>query len=173
MHIGEIIKADSANGPGIRVSVFVSGCRNHCEGCFQPETWNFDYGEAYTEDLEKLILEELSQPYYRGLTLLGGDPMEPENQKEIIGLLRKIRKDLPDKDIWLYTGYSFDETNGDPIPKTEYTDEILSLIDVMVDGKFVLAEKNLMLNFRGSENQRLIDMKSSLEKGKLVLDPLN
>ena len=173
MHIGEIIKADSANGPGIRVSVFVSGCRNHCEGCFQPETWNFDYGEAYTEDLEKLILEELSQPYYRGLTLLGGDPMEPENQKEIIGLLRKIRKDLPDKDIWLYTGYSFDETNGDPIPKTEYTDEILSLIDVMVDGKFVLAEKNLMLNFRGSENQRLIDMKSSLEKGKLVLDSLN
>ena len=173
MHIGEIIKADSANGPGIRVSVFVSGCRNHCEGCFQPETWNFDYGEADTEDLEKLILEELSQPYYRGLTLLGGDPMEPENQKEIIGLLRKIRKDLPDKDIWLYTGYSFDETNGDPIPKTEYTDEILSLIDVMVDGKFVLAEKNLMLNFRGSENQRLIDMKSSLEKGKLVLDSLN
>lgn len=157
MNVAKIFKTDTANGPGIRLSVFVSGCRNHCEGCFQPETWDFNFGDEYTEETENEIIEELRKPFYQGITFLGGDPMEPENQKGIINLVRKVRN-LGNRDIWLYTGYSLDGSNGSLIPDTEFKDEILKSLDVMVDGRFVLCKKNLMLKFRGSSNQRLIDM---------------
>lgn len=174
MHLGEIMTADSANGIGIRVSIFVSGCTNHCEGCFQPETWNFDYGVEYTPELEQKIIDELSQPYYTGLTILGGEPFEPSNQQGLIGLIRRVKEELPGKTIWMYTGFTYDV---DLVPGgrkyTDVTDEILDSIDTLVDGKFILAKKNIMLNFRGSENQRIIDMRKTRESGEIILDPLN
>ncbi len=174
MNIGQIMLADSANGQGIRVSIFVSGCTNHCKGCFQPETWDFSYGEPYTEDTENEIIQELSKPYYDGLTILGGEPFEVENQRAIISLIRRIRKELPSKTIWAYTGFTYDM---DLVPGgcryIECTDEILDDIDVLVDGKFIEELKNISLNFRGSENQRIIDMKKTREQHQVVLSPLN
>ncbi len=174
MHYGEIITADPANGPGIRLSLFVSGCTNHCRGCFQPETWDFNYGPEYTEETEERVLSELKKDYYQGLTILGGEPMEPENQPDVAHLIMRMREDMPDKDIWVFTGFTFE---SDLLPGqrkyTEYTDSILDNIDVLVDGKFILEKKNLMLRFRGSENQRIIDMKKSRRSGKVVLSPLN
>ncbi len=173
MHIGEIITADSANGSGIRVSVFVSGCTNRCKGCFQPETWDFEYGRPYTQEIEDGIMSELAKSYYDGLTILGGEPFEPSNQREIVRLIRRVRTELPDRNIWIYTGFSYDQ---DLIPGgcryIECTDEILDSIDVLVDGRFILEQKSISLVFRGSENQRIIDMKQSREKGILVLSEL-
>lgn len=174
MHVGEIIKADCANGVGIRLSVFVSGCTNQCEGCFQPQTWDFNYGKHYDEAMESFILEELSKPFYRGISILGGEPFETSNQIELIKLIRKIRKELPNKDIWMYTGFTYDQdlvVGG--IRYTEVTDEILDLIDILVDGKFVYQLKDITLNFRGSSNQRIIDMKESRKQNKVVLSSLN
>lgn len=174
MHVGEILKADSANGEGIRVSVFVSGCTNRCPGCFQPETWDFHYGRLYDEGVEKLLFDELSKPYYDGLTILGGEPFEPSNQLGIIEIIRRVRRELPDKNIWIYTGFVYDK---DLVPGgrkyTEVTDEILDSIDILVDGKFEEDKKNLRLNFRGSENQRIIDMKRTRCEGNIILSPLN
>lgn len=174
MHIGEILRADSANGEGIRVSIFVSGCTNRCPGCFQPETWDFEYGRLYDADMEKRLFDELSQPYYDGLTILGGEPFEPSNQRGIIEIIRRMKKELPDKNIWIYTGFIYDK---DLIPGgrkyTEVTDEILDKIDILVDGRFEEDKKNLRLNFRGSENQRIIDMKKTREEGRIILSPLN
>lgn len=174
MHVGEILKADSANGEGIRVSIFVSGCTNRCPGCFQPETWDFHYGRLYDESVEKLLFDELSQPYYDGLTILGGEPFEPSNQSGIIEIIRRVRRELPDKNIWIYTGFVYDK---DLVPGgrkyTEVTDEILDSIDILVDGKFEEDKKNLRLNFRGSENQRIIDMKRTRSEGNIILSPLN
>ena len=174
MNVGEIIFADCANGSGIRVSVFVSGCTNRCPGCFQPETWDFDYGKPYDEVMEQRIMDELKKPYYRGLTLLGGEPFEPSNQRELVKLIRRVRKELPAKDIWMYTGFTYeDELALGGAKHTEVTDEIFDSIDVLVDGRFVLAKKNLALRFRGSENQRIIDMKKTRTAGSVMLHPLH
>ena len=174
MHLGEIIVADCANGPGMRVSVFVSGCTNCCEGCFQPQTWDFEYGKLYDDAMEDFIMEELSKDYYHGLTILGGEPFEPSNQRGLINLIRRVRKELPERNIWMYTGFTYDVDLVQGGRKyTEVTDEILDNIDVLVDGKFVQSLKNLMLNFRGSENQRIIDMKKTREIGEVILSPLN
>ncbi len=170
MHLGEILTADTANGPGMRVSVFVSGCLNRCPGCFQPQTWDFSYGREYSPDIEDLILRELSESYYSGLTVLGGEPFEPENQRGLLPLIRRVRRELPEKTIWMFTGYVYDR---DLVPggrkHCEATDEILDSIDVLVDGPFVLAEKDISLRFRGSRNQRLIDMPGTRREGTVVL----
>ena len=165
MHVGEVMTADVANGEGMRVSVFVSGCRNHCKGCFQPQTWDFNYGREYTPEIEQFIIDELSKSYYDGITILGGDPMEPENQEPVLRLLRRIKKELPDKNVWVYTGYVYDR---DLVPGGKrfvdgVTRELLESIDILIDGRFVEELKNLMLNFRGSGNQRIIKMKETLE----------
>ena len=175
MHVGEVMTADVANGEGMRVSVFVSGCRNHCKGCFQPQTWDFNYGREYTPEIEQFIIDELSKSYYDGITILGGDPMEPENQEPVLQLLRRIKKELPDKNVWAYTGYVYDR---DLVPGGKrfvdgVTRELLESIDILIDGRFVEELKNLMLNFRGSSNQRIIKMKETLETGKVILSELN
>ena len=175
MHVGEVMTADVANGEGMRVSVFVSGCRNHCKGCFQPQTWDFNYGREYTPEIEQFIIDELSKSYYDGITILGGDPMEPENQEPVLRLLRRIKKELPDKNVWVYTGYVYDR---DLVPGGKrfvdgVTRELLESIDILIDGRFVAELKNLMLNFRGSGNQRIIKMKETLETGKVILSELN
>lgn len=161
MNYGTIKDCDIANGPGVRVSLFVSGCRHHCKGCFNPETWDFQYGQPFTEESIDQILKALSPSYIRGFTLLGGEPFEPENQRVLVGLLRKIRKTYPAKDIWCYTGYLYDADlpEGGKV-HTEVTDEMLSYIDVLVDGEFVEAKKDITLVFRGSSNQRVLNLKS-------------
>ena len=160
MNYGEIKKYDIANGPGVRVTLFVSGCRHHCKGCFNAETWDFHYGNPYTEKTEKEILDALNHPYIAGLTLLGGEPFEPENQRELVKLLKKVRKMYPKKNIWSYSGYVYDK---DLIPDgrayTEVTDEMLSYIDVLVDGPFVEDLKDITLQFRGSSNQRILNLR--------------
>lgn len=175
MHIGEIMTADSANGVGIRLTVFVSGCLNHCPGCFQPETWDFGYGSLYTKEMEDRIIGELSHPYYAGLTLLGGDPMELANQEPLLGLLRRVHTELPKKNVWAYTGYLYDQDlqPGGRRYLDGVTDELLDLIDVLVDGPFVQEKKQITLNFRGSANQRIIDLKETRRIGQVVLSPLN
>jgi anaerobic ribonucleoside-triphosphate reductase activating protein len=159
MNYGAIKDYDIANGPGVRVSLFVSGCRHHCKGCFNPETWNFQYGEPFTEETAARILEALSPSYIQGFTLLGGEPFEPENQQVLVGLLKKIRTAYPTKDIWCYTGYLYDiDLPAGGKVHTEVTDEMLSYIDVLVDGEFVEAQKDITLVFRGSSNQRILDI---------------
>ncbi len=174
MHIGEIITADSANGLGIRVSIFVSGCTNRCKGCFQPQTWDFEYGRPYTPEIEDLIISELSKSYYDGLTILGGEPFEQSNQREIVKLIRRIRTELPDRNIWIYTGFTYDKdlVKGG-CRYIECTDEILDNTDILVDGKFVEELKKITLKFRGSSNQRIIDMRKTRASGKVILSELN
>ena len=174
MHIGEIITADSANGLGIRVSIFVSGCTNRCKGCFQPQTWDFEYGRPYTPEIEELIIDELSKSYYDGLTILGGEPFEQSNQREIVKLIRRIRTELPDRNIWIYTGFTYDKdlVKGG-CRYIECTDEILDNTDMIVDGRFVEELKKITLKFRGSSNQRIIDMRRTRAEGKVVLSELN
>lgn len=159
MNYGNIKRCDIANGPGVRISLFVSGCRHHCKGCFNPETWNFNYGQPYTNETEKEILEALEPSYIQGFSLLGGEPFEPENQQVLAGLLEKIRETYPHKDIWCYTGYLYDV---DLIPGgkvfTAATNRMLSCIDVLVDGEFIEAEKDISLQFRGSKNQRILSL---------------
>lgn len=160
MNYGEIKYCDIANGTGVRTVLFVSGCRNHCEGCFQPETWNFQYGKPFTLEVEKELLDSLKPGYVTGLTILGGDPFEEENQQELLPFLRKVHEQFPQKSIWAYTGYLLDQDlilGGKKY--TEATEELLSFLDVLVDGPFIQEKKNIALKFRGSENQRLIDMK--------------
>ncbi len=174
MHVGEILVADCANGPGVRVSVFVSGCTNCCEGCFQPQTWDFTYGRFYDKKMEDYIIEELSKSHYQGLTILGGEPFEPSNQKELIHLIRRVREELPDRNIWMYTGFTYDKDLCPGGRKyTKQTDAILDEIDVLVDGRFEQAQRDLMLKYRGSSNQRIIDMKQTRKQGEVVLSPLN
>lgn len=175
MNIGEIITADSANGTGIRVSIFVSGCTNHCEGCFQPQTWDFSYGRFYDRSVEDFIIAELQNDYYEGLTILGGEPFEIANQGTILNLIRRVRSECSGKNIWMYSGFTYESDLADKNGKrhTMYTDEILDSIDVLVDGKFEIEKKNITLNFRGSENQRIIDMKETRRVGRVVLSRLN
>ena len=169
MNYGAIKKCDIANGVGVRTVLFLSGCTHHCKGCFQPETWNFDYGERYTKETEDEIIESLRPDYVDGITLLGGEPFEPENQRELVKLLRRIKKELPQKTVWSFSGYTYEELTGDSRAVCEVTNEMLSMLDVLVDGEFVEAKRNISLRFRGSENQRLIDMNKTRKEGKIVL----
>ena len=150
MNYAEIKKVDIANGPGVRVSLFVSGCRNHCKGCFNPETWDFDYGRPFTRETEDEIIEALRPSWIQGLSILGGEPTEEENAAVLIPFLKRVRAALPDKDIWLYSGYTYEVLRDK---------EILTLADVLVDGPFLLELKDAGLAFRGSRNQRIIDLK--------------
>lgn len=172
MYYGEIKKIDVANGPGVRVSLFVSGCTHHCRECFQPETWDFQYGKPYTEAVEAELITALTPDYIEGLTILGGEPFEPENQRVLLPFLKRVRRELPKKNIWMFSGYQFEELIGQETgtgrARCEATDEILSLIDVLVDGEFEIDKKNIALQFRGSTNQRLIRVKESLERGEIV-----
>lgn len=170
MNYGVIKKFDIADGPGVRVSLFVSGCTHHCRECFQPETWNFDYGQPFTEETEQELFEALDKEYICGLTLLGGEPFEPQNQRVLVPFLRRVKERFPEKSIWSYTGYTLETDLLSPSrARCEVTDEMLSMLDVLVDGEFVLEKKNIRLRFRGSENQRLIDMKKTLATGNTVL----
>mgnify|MGYP003297308186 CR=1 FL=1 len=171
MNYATIKEHDTANGLGIRVSLFVSGCTHHCKECFNPEAWNFNYGNLFTTEQQDEIIKLLNRDYIKGLSLLGGEPMEKVNQAELIKLLRRVKKECPTKDIWCYSGYTFDvdlkPENGRA--HCEVTDEMLSYIDVLVDGKFVVELKNLRLKFRGSSNQRVINVKESLKQNKVIL----
>lgn len=170
MYYGALKKTDIANGPGVRVSLFVSGCTHHCKECFNPETWDFTYGEEYTDKVTAEILKALEPEYIQGITVLGGEPFEPSNQRELLALYHAVRDKYPEKSIWVYSGYTLEaELLGESRARIDITDEILSLIDVLVDGEFVLAKKNISLKFRGSENQRIIDLPASLAAGATIL----
>ena len=169
MRYGEIKKCDIANGEGVRVSLFVSGCTHHCKGCFNEATWDFDYGKEFTQETEEEILKALEPEYVNGLSVLGGEPFEPQNQRVLVPFLKKVKERYPGKSIWCYTGYLFDrELCKKSRARCEVTDEMLALLDVLVDGRFVEEKKNIMLLFRGSSNQRLIDVKKSLEQGSVA-----
>lgn len=171
MYYANIKETDIANGEGVRVSLFVSGCTHHCKNCFNQIAWDFQYGEPFTKETQEYILKKLEPSYISGLTLLGGEPMEPANQIGLIPLLRSFRKKFRNtKTIWCYSGYLFDEELlKQSRARCEVTDEFLSYIDVLVDGEFVEELKNLSLKFRGSENQRIIDVQKSLKENKIVL----
>ena len=169
MNYAEIKKCDVANGPGVRVSLFVSGCTHHCKECFNPETWNFNYGQLFTEDTEAKILKFMEPDYIKGLTLLGGEPLEYCNQQGLLPLLRKVKKLYPAKSIWCFTGYDFEkDVTGRMVDEWEETKELLSYIDVMVDGEFMADKKDLGLAFKGSSNQRTILVQESLVSGMIV-----
>lgn len=170
MNYAEIKKTDIANGEGVRVSLFVSGCRRHCKNCFNKVTWDFSYGKPFTQDVQNELLEALAPDYIAGLTLLGGDPMEPENQRALLPFVRRVREDLPQKTIWCYTGYTYREgAIEEEQANCEVTRQFISLLDVLVDGRFVEELKDIRLVFRGSSNQRVIDIKRSIESGSVVL----
>lgn len=163
MNYAEIKTCDIANGEGVRVSLFVSGCTHHCKNCFNKDTWSFDYGKPFTDETEDYIIKELKPGYIDGLTLLGGEPFEPQNQRALLPFLRRVRGLYPNKNIWCYTGYLFDkELLNESRARCEATDEMLSLIDVLVDGEFVQELYSITLQFKGSSNQRIIDVKKSL-----------
>ena len=171
MNYATIKKTDVANGPGVRVSLFVSGCTHHCKGCFNSVAWDFQYGQAYTLETEQEILQALAPDYIRGLSFLGGEPMEPQNRATVLSLVKKVRKIYPRKTIWCYTGYDFDKDllawmeAGDPV-----ITKLLPLLDVIVDGEYKEECRNLRLPFRGSENQRILDVPLSLkEKCGIIL----
>jgi anaerobic ribonucleoside-triphosphate reductase activating protein len=202
MYYGNMKYNDIANGIGVRTSLFVSGCRHHCKGCFQPQTWDFDYGKPFTKEEEEQIAASLREDYVAGLTVLGGEPMEAENQEVLYPFLKRIRQEFPDKSIWIYTGYLWEELTAEGSESVEaqpaegsaqsethpakgnpqkiflehrrycrcrWTLPLLRLIDILVDGEFHEAEKDLSIRFRGSRNQRLIDVKESLARGEVVL----
>lgn len=170
MNYAEIKNCDIANGIGVRVSLFVSGCTHHCKGCFNEVAWDFDYGTPFTQETIDKILDMMRPGYIRGLTLLGGEPFEPQNQGPIVELLRQIKEKMPEKSIWAFSGYLFDrDILSGRLGDWKVTQEYLSYLDVLVDGPFVEAKKNLSLRFRGSENQRIIDVPASLAQGKIVL----
>jgi len=165
-----IKKCDIANGPGIRISLFVSGCTHRCKGCFNEVAWDFDYGEPFTQQTVDTILNMLAPDYVKGITLLGGEPFEPQNQPALVDLLRQIKNKYPQKSVWAFSGYLFDkDILAGKLGPWEITEEYLSYIDVLVDGPFIEEKKNLSLRFRGSSNQRIIDVPASLKKGEIVL----
>ena len=170
MYYGDIKNCDIANGVGVRVTLFVSGCTNRCEGCFQPQTWDFNYGKPFTKETEDKIIEMLAPSYIKGLTLLGGEPFEPENQRALLPFVKRVKETYPDKNIWAFTGFTLEKLwEQEPHPRCEATDELLSMVDILVDGRFEKDKKNLMLKFRGSENQRLIDMNKTRETGVITM----
>lgn len=167
MNYADIRPIDVANGPGVRVSLFVSGCTHHCKECFNPETWDFSYGKPFGEPEIRTILGCLDKPYIRGLSLLGGEPFEPQNQGAVLELVRRVRESFPEKDVWCYSGYLFEHLAARQVG--DHSGALLSLLDVLVDGPFVAEKKNLSLRFRGSENQRIIDVPATLAAGKVRL----
>lgn len=170
MNYAEIKNCDIANGPGVRVTLFVSGCTHHCEGCFNEETWDFQYGKPFTEETIGRILEMLASDYIAGLTLLGGEPLELVNREGLLPLLRAVKEKYPGKNIWCYTGYLFEKDLLEKFcVQWEKMGEFLSYLDVVVDGKFIMARKNISLRFRGSDNQRIIDVQESLKQERVVL----
>lgn len=190
MYYGNIKPFSIENGTGVRVSLFVSGCRNCCKNCFSRQTWDFCYGEVFTEKEEEEIITMLNRPFVEGLTVLGGEPMEPENQRDLLPFLCKVKEACPNKTIWIYTGFRLEKGGeGRAFPwflhdyekrgalamraDTEYLPEILSLTDILVDGRYEEDKKNLVLSFRGSENQRIICVPETLASGRIVLSPLN
>ncbi|MCR5587249.1 MAG: anaerobic ribonucleoside-triphosphate reductase activating protein [Lachnospiraceae bacterium] len=175
MNYGKIYYADVANGVGIRTALFVSGCTHHCKGCFNPDTWDFNYGDPFTEVEENEIIESLKAAYVAGLTILGGEPMEVVNQAVIRPFLERVKKECPDKTIWIYSGYTWEELTDENNKRchSEDTQKILEMIDILVDGEFVLAQKNLMHRFKGSTNQRVLDVKKTLESGTPTISEYN
>lgn len=177
MHYGKIIYCDVANGIGCRTSLFVSGCRHHCKNCFNQITWNFNYGDPYTEDTKKHIIKSIDMPYIQGLTILGGEPLEPENQTAVLDLCKTIKERLPEKTIWIYSGYTFEQITGTDDKFKHITTpesitnckEILNNIDVLVDGPFVQDLYDITLKYRGSSNQRIIDVKKTLTEHSVCL----
>ena len=169
MYYSVIKNCDIANGPGVRVVLFVSGCRHHCPGCFQPQTWDFSYGQPFTQDTVDELLRLLQPDYIAGLTLLGGEPREPENQPALLDLVRQVKQAYPEKNIWCFSGYLYDDLAAGKIGDGAVTRALLGLVDVLVDGEFILARKKLQLRFRGSENQRLIDLRKTEQAGQVVL----
>lgn len=170
MHYAAIKNCDIANGPGVRVSLFVSGCTHRCKGCFNEVAWDFEYGRPFTQETIEEILTMLAPEHIRGITILGGEPFEPQNQQPVLELLRKIRAQYPEKSIWAFSGYLFDkDILSGRLGPWEITKEYISYLDVLVDGPFIMEKKDLSLRFRGSSNQRLIDVSASLDKGEIVL----
>ncbi len=173
MNWAEIKTNDIANGEGVRTSLFVSGCRHHCKNCFNGIAWDFGYGELFTEETMENIFDSIDHPWINGVTLLGGEPFEPENQKVLVPFLVMFREKFPDKTVWCYTGFTIEQILGKSEPKsravTDVSNEMLSLIDVLVDGPYVESLHDISLKFRGSSNQRVIDMKKSIENNKIVL----
>ncbi|MBP3283887.1 MAG: anaerobic ribonucleoside-triphosphate reductase activating protein [Clostridia bacterium] len=170
MNYADIKKVDVANGPGTRVSLFVSGCNHHCKGCFNQCAWDFNYGEKFTEETMNKILEDLDKPYIKGLTLLGGEPLEHENQKGLLPLVKKVKEKFPEKTIWCYTGFDFEkDVSGRMMKEWQETKELMKYVDVLVDGKFQEEKKDIKLRFRGSSNQRIIDVPKSFQQNKVVM----
>lgn len=169
MNYGEIKNYDIANGEGVRVSLFVSGCTHHCKNCFNAQTWDFSFGSPFTKETEDSILDLLAPGYINGLSLLGGEPFEPDNQRALLPFLKRVRAAYPDKTIWCYSGYTLEsDLLSESRARCEVTDEMLSCIDVLVDGEFIEEQKNISLAFRGSENQRVINVPKTLASGSLV-----
>lgn len=169
MNYAGIKYCDIANGTGCRTVLFVSGCRNACKGCFQPQTWDFGYGEPFDEKVQEEVLKSLEPDYITGITVLGGEPFEPENQKELVPFMRKVVARYPNKNVWAFTGYIYDkDLVAGGRRHTEDTDELLSMIDVLVDGPFQEEKKDITLKFRGSSNQRILDLKESIRTGNII-----
>ena len=169
MNYADIKKIDVANGEGVRVSVFVSGCNHHCKGCFNQCAWDFNYGKEFSEKEEQQIIDYMNHDYISGLSLLGGEPLEPKNQEGLLPLVKKVKEKFPNKDIWCYTGFDFEKDVVEKMAKNnETTRELLKYIDIIVDGKFEEDKKDLKLQFRGSSNQKIVDVKKSLQTGKIV-----
>ena len=174
MNYGNIKYNDIANGEGVRVSLFVSGCTHHCKNCFNQETWDFNYGKPFTKEVEDEIISQLAPEHINGLTLLGGEPMEPANQKALLPFVKRVKEIYPNKTIWCYSGYLFDKELLSPSrAHCSWTKELLSYIDILVDGEFKEELKDITLRFKGSSNQRVIDVKKSLAENKIVLSPYN
>lgn len=169
MYYGNIKPLSIENGSGVRVSLFVSGCTHRCEGCFSAQTWDFRYGKPYTRETEDAVIGMLRPDYVAGLTLLGGDPAELSNQRALLPLLLRIKRELPEKDVWVYSGYLYEDFLPGGPANCEVTEQFLALCDVMVDGPFVQEKKNKMLSFRGSENQRIIDLRKTRESGQVTV----
>ncbi len=169
MNYAGIKYCDVANGPGCRTVLFVSGCRNACDGCFQPQTWDFGYGELFDERMQQEVIDSLEPEYIEGITLLGGEPFEEENQKALLAFMRKLKKAYPDKNVWAFTGYIYDkDLVAGGRKHTEDTDELLSMIDVLVDGPFRQELYDISLKFRGSSNQRMINLKETIKNNKVI-----
>lgn len=169
MKYGELKKNDIANGEGVRTSLFVSGCTHHCKDCFNPETWNFDFGKEFDDSTKEEIFKSVEPYWIDGLSLLGGEPFEPENQKVLYPFLKEFKEKFPNKNVWCYSGYTFEELTGSSRAVIDITKDMLSLIDILVDGEFMTELKDISLKFRGSSNQRVVDVKKTMENGKIVL----
>ena len=170
MNYGQVFYADTANGIGARISLFVSGCTHHCPGCFNEETWDFNFGDPFTREVEDDIIEHLRPSYIDGLSLLGGEPMEAHNHRALLPFLERVKHEVPHATVWIYSGYTFEELLDETNSRchTEATRRILELADILVDGKFILAEKDVKLRFRGSRNQRILELKESLKENRPV-----